>query len=139
MLVIDRFDKEYKFLSNFWPCPVNWDGLEYPSVENAYQARKTSDPHLRWRFTQYSPGAAKRMGHSLILPDNWDSEIKYPHMKALVEQKFQRPGLTRLLLATGNAMLIEGNQWGDTYWGVCNGKGENHLGKILMAVRDSLR
>jgi len=138
MLLIDRFDKDYKFLSNFWPCRIIWDSLEFPSVENAYQARKTDDPNIRWRFTQFSPGAAKRRASELILPANW-AEIKYLHMLALVQQKFQHPGMMRLLLGTGQAMLVEGNQWGDTYWGVCNGQGENKLGKILMQVRDGLR
>lgn len=139
MLIIDRFDKEYRFLSNFWPCKIQWDGLEFPSVENAYQARKTGDPHMRWRFTQFSPGAAKRTGSDLILPDNWES-IKWWHMRDLVKHKFvDHPALKRQLIETGNATLIEGNQWGDTYWGVCNGIGENHLGKILMMVRETLR
>lgn len=43
------------------------------------------------------------------------------------------------LLATGTRYLEETNTWGDTYWGVCEGKGLNMLGKTLMQVRDELR
>lgn len=137
--VIAMFNGDYRFLSNFYPCEIAWDNLEYPSVENAYQARKTSDPHLRFRFTQYGAGAAKRVGRSLILPENWET-IKFMHMAELVRQKFTRHReLGRMLLDTGDAALIEGNYWGDTYWGVCNGEGENHLGKILECVRETLR
>jgi predicted NAD-dependent protein-ADP-ribosyltransferase YbiA (DUF1768 family) len=56
-----------------------------------------------------------------------------------VKDKFSRnPELRVKLLNTGDLQLVEGNYWGDTFWGVCNGKGENHLGKILMRVRKEL-
>ena len=46
--------------------------------------------------------------------------------------------LRSLLVATGDRELIEGNTWGDTFWGVDKntGQGENHLGRILMELRD---
>ena len=43
------------------------------------------------------------------------------------------------LLDTYPAELIEGNTWGDTYWGVCNGAGKNMLGKLLMKLRDEMK
>ena len=43
------------------------------------------------------------------------------------------------LLKTGDAMLIEGNTWGDRIWGQVNGVGENNLGKILMRIREELK
>ena len=42
-------------------------------------------------------------------------------------------------MATRDRVLIEGNDWGDTFWGMTDGEGENHLGKILMRVRAELR
>lgn len=48
----------------------------------------------------------------------------------------QNEDLKQKLLSTGNALLIEGNTWGDTYWGICNGRGQNKLGKILTRVRN---
>jgi len=60
-------------------------------------------------------------------------------MLHIVRDKFARhPGLKASLRQTGNARLVEGNWWGDTFWGVCNGKGTNHLGKVLMEVRREL-
>jgi predicted NAD-dependent protein-ADP-ribosyltransferase YbiA (DUF1768 family) len=61
-------------------------------------------------------------------------------MTECVRYKFtHHPDLRGLLLATGNAELIEGNDWGDTIWGVYQGQGENRLGKILMKIRQELR
>lgn len=60
-------------------------------------------------------------------------------MKELIMIKFQNPLLKEKLLNTGDALLIEGNTWRDYYWGECKGKGENHLGKILMEVREIIK
>jgi len=53
----------------------------------------------------------------------------------LLIQKFQSKEMASLLQATRGKELIEGNDWGDTLWGVCDGKGRNILGVILMAIR----
>ena len=61
-------------------------------------------------------------------------------METLVREKFSHnKDLKEMLLETGDAIIEEGNDWNDTFWGVCNGKGENHLGKILMKIREELR
>ena len=71
--------------------------------------------------------------------EDWD-RIKKRIMFKLVKDKFTRDETLRTkLLGTGNDLLVEDNTWGDTYWGKCNGKGKNHLGKILMRVRHELR
>ena len=57
-------------------------------------------------------------------------------MRQLLMTKFAWPGEQDLLLKTGTAELIEGNWWGDTFWGVFNGAGQNHLGRLLMEVRE---
>lgn len=66
--------------------------------------------------------------------------IKVEIMRDLLEQKFY-PGsdLAGQLMSTGFVDIIEGNTWGDTFWGVCRGKGENHLGKLLMKIRENLQ
>jgi predicted NAD-dependent protein-ADP-ribosyltransferase YbiA (DUF1768 family) len=56
-----------------------------------------------------------------------------------VREKFKNEELAQLLIDTDDHELIEGNWWHDYFWGVCNGKGENHLGKILMDVREELK
>lgn len=70
-----------------------------------------------------------------LRPD-WE-EVKDDVMYTVCKAKFlQNPGLLKKLLDTGDAELIEGNTWNDQIWGVCNGSGENRLGKILMRIRD---
>lgn len=136
--MIKKFHGDYRWLSNFWAATVIFDGVEYPTVENAYQAAKTFPIHRR-SFIAITPGAAKRLGKCVIIRPEWESE-KLAIMEALVLQKFSRhPELAKKLLATGEALLEEGNRWGDTFWGVCRGSGENHLGKILMKVRSTLK
>ena len=133
---ISKFQKEYRWLSNFWPCLVTYDGITFNSSEAAYQASKTESPELRKEFENISAGEAKLKGQSLaaIRPD-WD-EVKPRVMYKVCKSKFdQNPELREKLIETGEAELIEGNDWGDTYWGVCNGEGENMLGKILMRLR----
>lgn len=115
------------------------DGKIWPTVEHAYQACKTNDPVTRERIlTAPKPGTAKYLGRHAKLRENWD-EMKLDIMKILVTRKFFDPELARKLLATRDTPLVEGNHWGDTFWGVCRGVGENHLGKILMEVREELR
>lgn len=136
-LSINEFQGEYRWLSNFWPANVVLDGQTYPSVENAYQAAKTSAEH-RAPFLTCSAADAKKLGKTVPVRDDWE-EVKLYIMGDLVSQKFA-PGseLASRLAATGAAELIEGNAWGDTFWGVSNGKGQNRLGKLIMICRDRL-
>ena len=60
-------------------------------------------------------------------------------MANVVAMKFSyHDELRSRLITTGDALLVEGNTWGDTFWGQCDGVGENHLGRILMGVRLAL-
>jgi ribA/ribD-fused uncharacterized protein len=136
--MITEFEREYRWLSNFWPAPVVYDGVRYDSVEHAYVAAKTDQPELRLPLQRMNPGAAKRYGRTLPLRKGWD-DMRIDVMRSLLLQKFVSGYLREDLLATGNQFLIEGNTWGDTFWGVCKGVGENHLGKLLMEIREKLR
>lgn len=136
--VIKEFQGKYRLLSNFWPCKVEYQGIIYPSVEHGFQACKTLSIRKRKIIAQLStPGAAKKVGRKLELREDWEI-YKEVIMYHFLKQKFKDPILKNKLLATGNAILIEGNWWNDTYWGVCKGKGKNRLGKLLMRVRRSL-
>lgn len=137
--MITSFSGQYRFLSNFWPCKVFLEGEEYPSVEHAYVASKVTDHELRKLVaSKLTPGDAKRLGRKLPLRPDWDA-IKLDVMKELLVQKFIDPELAEKLVATGDQELIEGNTWGDTFWGVCDGVGENNLGKLLMEIRAFIR
>lgn len=136
---ITSFTGEHKFLSNFWPVEVTLDGISYPSVEHAYQAAKFLDPVIR-KVILSCPTAkqAKKVGKLKGIREDWD-KIRLQVMFNLVADKFNHPELGAKLLDTKNKQLVEGNWWGDKFWGVCNGVGENHLGRILMNVRTNLR
>lgn len=136
--MIDHFSGEYRFLSNFWPARVELDGMTFPTVEHAYVAAKTTSIAKRESVACIShAGKVKRFGRTLVLREDWE-EVKLGVMTDLVRQKFKHPDLAQLLKNTREHDLIEGNTWGDTYWGVCKGVGTNHLGRILMMVRGEL-
>jgi hypothetical protein len=139
MPTIDRFTGDYDFLSNFHPSPIDVDGILYPTVEHAFQAAKTSIPEEKQALAETAtPGSAKRLGRKVQLRSDWE-QVKVGIMEELVRLKFTtHPDLREQLLATGDAELVEGNNWNDRFWGVCRGKGQNQLGKILMKVRSEL-
>lgn len=136
---IDSFSGRYRFLSNFFPCEIFYCGKSYPTVEHAFQAAKTLDESAREHIRlQSTPGRAKQLGRMCVLRTDWES-VKKDVMLNLLRFKFGRPDLRALLKSTGDFYLVEGNNWGDYFWGVCNGSGENWLGKLLMQVRDEIR
>lgn len=133
--MIDSFRDEYFFLSNFYPAEVEYEGRTYLNNEAAFQSAKTLDPEIRVQFQGLNPSEAKKLGRSIPLREDWE-EIKDRVMYDIVSDKFHRnPLLAEKLIQTGEAVLVEGNNWGDTYWGMCNDEGKNMLGKILMRVR----
>lgn len=140
-MTIRAFQGEYRFLSNFYPAEIQYVDITYPTSEHAYQAMKTIDPNERLHISILpTPGQAKRAGQRLTLRTNWE-ELKLSIMLEVVDQKFQQnPELQDLLISTGTAGIEEGNDWGDTFWGVDlkTGIGQNWLGKILMMVRSGL-
>lgn len=134
-----RFNGKYVFLSNFCPVFITIDRIKYPTVEHAYQAAKTLNRLEKLMIASLaSPGRAKRVGRKLNLHSNWD-EVKVGVMLQLVRLKFTDPSLRAELLMTGDMELVEDNIWGDVFWGMCRGKGQNQLGKILMKVREECR
>lgn len=108
--LIDGFFEEYRWLSNFHPCPVIFEGTLYPSSENAYQAAKTLDPIRRLPFQSYSAQQAKKYGGLLELRPDWE-EVKLDVMRTVLQAKFSNVDLREKLLATGSAKLVEGNWW----------------------------
>lgn len=148
--IIDLFDGEHRFLSNFYPCRIVYEGQEFLSSEAAFQAAKIKGKNpeetrkLRNIFTTVNPSKAKRLGRSCVLRPDWE-EVKDDVMYEIVKYKFENhEHLKKLLLDTKSAILIEGTTWHDNYWGNCtcdrckNIEGKNQLGKILMRVRSEL-
>ena len=141
MKKIEQFRGEYAFLSNFYelPTPLYYEGVTYLSTEAAFQAAKCSRWEDRKQFSKMAPNDAKRLGRKIQLRPDWE-QVKIRVMRDLLYAKFQNNDeLCDKLLSTGDAELVEGNTWHDTFWGVCNGVGENNLGKLLMEVRATIR
>jgi ribA/ribD-fused uncharacterized protein len=152
---ITSFSGKHAFLSNFHLSHIIVDGIVFPTVEHAFQAAKTRARSEKKAIASLpTPGQAKRAGRHVALRPNWD-EIKVNVMRELLKKKFA-PGteLAQKLLDTDDRDLIEGNTWGDRFWGMVKvnrttpwdgdrevpcWEGENHLGKLLMEIRDELR
>ena len=135
--VIDKFEGENFFLSNFYEAPVSYNGIDYDNSEAAFHAQKCVE--RAHEFSHLTPKEAKKLGRSVELRNDWE-EVKDDIMHDIVKNKFtQNKNLENMLLSTGEAILVEGNWWHDTYWGMCNGKGKNKLGQILMEVRSEIR
>ena len=146
MSIINRFDGEYAFLSNFAHRPIIIKGKTWVTVEHIFQAAKTLDEDIREQIRLAStPVIAKQMGRTVQIRSDWE-QIKQEVMLKSVRLKFRlHPGLKEKLLSTKDAVLIEGNRWHDNIWGDCRCsrcrkiKGKNLLGKILMQVREEVK
>lgn len=156
--MISQFRDEYAFLSNYFPSPIlvpcvkvvpfGTPAAEFctvaPTVEHAFQARKTDDLVLREKIaTARTAGTAKRMGREVILPPDWEVRKTTVMWNCLVQKFTAHPELMKKLVDTSPKFLVEGNSWHDNYWGVCicgdrcENKGRNVLGKFLMLIRDA--
>ena len=145
---ITSFKGNHKFLSNFYVSDVEfWDGEElivYPTAEHAYQCAKAVSNVDREHIAKAPTAAdAKRRGRKVQMVDNWDA-IKVGVMHEILCAKFSNFEMEQLLLGTGDADLIEGNTWGDEFWGAVLGEdgiyhGHNWLGRLLVLQRSLLR
>jgi len=157
LIPIDSFSGEFRFLSNFYPSPIMAMGISFASVEHAFQAMKAVElracllvngTHLetddrmpdgiRITHDPITAGHAKKAGRLIEKRKDWD-DVKVDVMEFCLRLKFKDTTLFGKLLDTGKRQLIEGNNWGDVTWGVCNGVGENYLGRLLMYIRSESR
>lgn len=136
--MIGPFRGRWSKLGNYSPCLVFMDGHAYNSVEHAYQAAKSVDDGVRKTIRdQPTPAEAKRIARRISLRPDWES-VKLDVMLSLLREKFASEPERSILLSTGGEMLVEVNWWGDRFWGMVDGVGENNLGKLLMQVRCEL-
>jgi ribA/ribD-fused uncharacterized protein len=139
--IVRSFRGKYFFLSNFSPARFCIDGKWYDTAEHYYQACKADNEadHERVRLAT-TAAMAKKIGRSIKIRPDWD-DVKESVMTRGLRAKFSIPALRSKLLDTGDAELIEETAWHDEFWGVDSktGKGQNKLGKMLVAIRDELR
>jgi len=127
------------YLSNFWSVPIVYEGLTYPNAECAFQASKCANKSERKMFTVINGAQAKALGKKIKIRPDWN-EVRLSVMWNILQAKFaQHPDLTAKLIATGDKKIIEGNTWNDKFWGVSDGEGMNHLGIMLMAIREEAK
>lgn len=140
-MTITKFRGKYAFLSNFYIAPFVYEGIRYTNSEAAFQAQKSLDIECRKKFSSLDGKQAKALGRKIVLRPDWE-DVKIAVMYRVLVAKFdQNRHLLNLLLETGDAELIEGNTWGDTFWGVNSYtyEGKNTLGLILMNIRDRVK
>ncbi len=140
---ITKFEGEHFFLSNFYegPVPILWNGLIGATIEHVFQAAKAALGNERDAILcAPTPGIAKRLGRKCTMRPDWD-DVRIETMHRMLLVKFANPELAAKLLLTGDRQLVEGNWWGDRFWGVDAKKwiGSNHLGELLMQIRTEIR
>lgn len=140
---ITKFEGENFFLSNFYrgPVPILWNGLAGATIEHVFQAAKAALPNERDAILDApTPGVAKKLGRKCSMRPDWD-DVRIEAMHQMLLVKFANPELATKLLLTSDRQLVEGNWWGDRFWGVDAKSriGRNHLGEILMQIRTEIR
>jgi hypothetical protein len=153
--MIQQFRGAYGYLSNFAECEIEYNGFTYPSTEHAYMAQKsdeqvqmgTTPENLKWvDWNEYcavsgiTAGQVKSFSREVELRSDWN-EVKLQVMEDVLRIKFSQEPFKSKLISTGDEVIQEGNYWGDSFWGVDlkTGKGVNHLGKLLMQIRNESR
>ena len=135
-------ERPYGCFSNFSPHGFTLDGAWWPTSEHYFQAQKfAGTAHAEAIRQARTPREAARLGRDRRQPlrPDWE-QVKDDVMRRAVRRKFEEHADIRaVLLATGDAVIVE-NAPSDYYWGCgADGSGQNKLGQILMEVRDSLR
>jgi ribA/ribD-fused uncharacterized protein len=117
---ITSYTGEWEWLSNFAYTPFRFIPLPekvWPTAEHCYQSLKARHPEqMEWIASAPSPSEAKRRGRSVAMRDNFD-KIKRQHMMQVMLSKFGSGELRDRLAATAGRPLVEGNTWGDQFWG----------------------
>lgn len=173
--MIDSFRGKYFFLSNFYRRKILWKGHWFPTSEHAYHSEKsnseeyktqlmTQDEINKWNsthdiklkkelttFEAKAFGSLERLAElGIVDPDWFDKSIDV--MDEISMYKYtQNKDIRQMLIDTGSEILVEGNNWGDIFWGCIKSTdgtmnfkgqpiwvGQNHLGKSLMRVRSRL-
>ncbi|AFY59724.1 NADAR family protein [Synechococcus sp. PCC 6312] len=140
-----HIDHPYGCFSNFSRHGFHLAGCYWPTAEHYYQAQKfinTGHAYLSQRIQLApTPGEAAQIGRDPRHPlrPDWE-KVKLEVMYAAIQAKFQTHSDIRgILLGTGEEDLVE-NSPVDSFWGCgANGNGSNHLGRLLMQLRQELR
>lgn len=140
-----KVDEPFGCFSNFSPHGIDLQGTSWATVEHYYQAQKfvgTVDaaivPVIHAASTPEEAAALGRDCTRQVRPD-WE-QVKTKVMREAVLKKFlTHLDIQAILISTADRLLVE-NSPVDYYWGCGRDRtGQNHLGKILMDVRQEIR
>ena len=140
--------------SNFYKSYFYYKGYNLNFSEQGFMIEKTLmfDKSKALPIAKAkTPNEAKRLGRQIqnYIDSKW-SVFRYDKMVEVLRVKFQDKHLKKILLDTGERILVEGSPY-DAIWGVKldwrsneildenNYKGQNLLGKALMQVREELK
>ena len=136
---IDNFNGVFDFLNNEFPCEIYYEGRIYPSVFHASQAARSTKDHERAKIAlAESMQELYELVTEIEDPEDWQLR-RLVVMETCLRDKFRRHReLRERLRKTGNRELI--NSYSDRsssnlFWGIVDGKGQNHLGNLLQSVR----
>lgn len=156
---IGSFSGDLEFLSNMYKIPIyfnesKYDNFQpdfkvYPSSENLYQALKCKYIKDRELFQNVNPHQSKKIGRTIQIRPDWEfknheypfeiiSDVRLEAMKLVIDLKFKNIELAEKLIALSDDKLIEFNNWGDRFFGICDGEGLDHLGKILRSKKQQI-
>ena len=132
------------WFSNMLPFdePMVYQEIEYRTVENFYQAMKLpkEETEKRCYIASLNPYRAKKEGRKLQIRSDWNG-LKLSVMEYALRFKFaEGTSWHRRLMATKRE-IVEWNNWNDEFWGISvkTKQGQNHLGKLLMKLREEFK
>lgn len=140
--------------SNWFPCKyISSDGIEYPCSEIEFMHKKAlyfNDQETAAEIIESgNPEIAKKLGRRIAgFNENKWALVREDIMYNAVKAKFSVPEMRDILLATGDAIIVEAADY-DKIWGIgfkeedaianINKWGQNLLGNILTQVRNELK
>lgn len=139
----DRNDPYYEFTNFYFGKPITIDSLKWKTTEHYFQAQKfVGTPYIELIRNMSRPREAFDFSRNPSVSEwkrkDWQEVKQQVMYKALLAKFSQSQELRRMLAATGDRELVERSPY-DRYWGDGgNGSGENHLGRLLMKVRDHI-
>ena len=139
-IIFDENNKwVFNWFSNMIQCDIEIDGFIYQSSESYFQSQKATNEKDRLYIASLPGPKSKMKAKTIEIRDDWE-EVKLMVMKRILFKKFTQQKWKTLLLKTTEP-IIEWNNWNDKFWGVSikDNNGQNHLGKILMEIREELK
>ena len=140
--MINQFRGDFYFLSNMYECDIEFNKNKFKSIEHAYIYHKYDNIEIKKLALSDIDGKVLKIESKRFKKvKGWD-DIKLKLMYELLKVKFNKTPFKEMLISTNDCNIVEGNSWNDTFWGVditqTPNIGENHLGRLIMKVRDEL-